>query len=115
MFDALYQTQHATDRKKYVPNIHMITDILFQYGSDNHRGRLYIPAKELTAAAAEARAYGLHQHARDIERAARVVFVMRDNTLITLFHITEPEHVSSRYNYRRSRKRAAQHRRQRIG
>jgi hypothetical protein len=114
MFDTLYQTQHATDRKKYVPNIHMIADLLFRYGCDDHRGRLCIPAKEVTTVAAEARASGLHKLARDLERAARVTFVMDGNALITVFHNTENEHVSSRYTHRRRRKRAAQHRRCRI-
>lgn len=115
MFDAIYQTQHAADRKKYVPNIHMIADILFRYGSDDHRGRLRIPAKEVAAVAAEARISGDYRLARNIERAARVAFAMDGNTLITPLHMTEPEHLSCRHNYRRSRKRAAQHRRQRIG
>jgi hypothetical protein len=115
MLDKIKPTKHALERITYVPQTHMIADILFRYGSDDHRGRLRIPSKEVAAVAAEARISGAYRLARNIERAARVAFVMDGNTLITLFYISEPEHLSCRYNYRRSRKRAAQHRRQRIG
>jgi propanediol dehydratase small subunit len=114
MYDALYLTRHAADRAKHVPQAHMIADLLFRFGSEDHRGRLSISAKELTAVAAEARASGLHKLARDIERAARVAFVLAGDILITLFHVTEPDHLSSRYNYRRRSKQASQYRRQMI-
>jgi len=114
MYDTLYLTRHAADRAKHVPRAHVIADILFRFGSEDHRGRLSISSKELRALAGEMRAYGLHKLARDLERAARVAFVLAGDVLITLFHVTEPDHLSSRYNYRRRSKQASQYRRQMI-
>ena len=114
MLDKIKPTKHALQRITYVPQVHMIAELLLRFGREDERGRVFISAKDVTAVASEARASGLYALARDVERAARVAFVLAGDVLVTLFHVTEPAHRSSRYNYRRSCKQASQRRRQRI-